>query len=122
MASSSSSTPINPLLGQSVTEKLTRSNHALWKAQNRAAVRGARMQGFLTGATKAPPEEITTKRADGKEIVVPNTDLEDWEAKDQQVLRYLLSSLSNDVLTAVSSSATAAEAWKGIEEMFGLQT
>ena len=41
-----------------VSEKLTRANHALWKAQVRAAMRGARLEGHLTGATKMPDEEI----------------------------------------------------------------
>jgi hypothetical protein len=76
MANSSSSAA-NPLLGQPVTEKLTKSNHALWKAQIRAAVRGARLQGYLTGASKAPSAEVVVKGADGKEVTVPNPALDD---------------------------------------------
>ncbi|CAN6284799.1 unnamed protein product [Urochloa humidicola] len=121
MASSSSS-PVNPLLGHPVTEKLSKTNHALWKAQVRAAVRGARLQGFLTGATKAPPAEIIVKGANDKEEKVPNPALEDWEATDQQVLGYLLSSLSKEVLSQVATCATATEAWTIIEEMFASQT
>jgi len=121
MASSSSSAA-NPLLGQPVTEKLTKSNHALWKAQIRAAVRGARLQGYLTGASKAPSAEVVVKGADGKEVTVPNPALDDWEATDQQVLSYLLNSLSKDILSQVATCATAAEAWKMIEDMFASQT
>ena len=121
MASSSSSTA-NPLLGQPVTEKLTKSNHALWHAQVRAAIRGARLMGYLTGVTKMPPETITRKDAAGKEEEVPNPALEDWEATDQQVLSNLLSSVSKEILTQVATCKTAAEAWKTIEAMFASRT
>ena len=107
MASSSAAS--NLLLGQPIAEKLTKSNHALWKAQVRAAVRGARLQGYLTGASQPPAAELVTKGADDKEIRVPNPTLEDWEATDQQVLSYLLNSLSKDILSQVATCATAAE-------------
>jgi hypothetical protein len=62
---SSSSNIVNPLLGQAVSEKLTKSNHVLWNAQVWAMIRGARLIGFLTGDAKAPDEKIKSKGADG---------------------------------------------------------
>jgi hypothetical protein len=94
MASSSSSTSTNPLLAQPVTEKLTKLNHLLWHAQAKAAIRGTRLLGFLTGDFKASPSKIMQKDPNGKEVEVLNPEYEDWEATDQQVLSYLLSSLS----------------------------
>jgi hypothetical protein len=110
MASISSSTSTNPLLAQPVTEKLMKLNHALWHAQVRAAIRGARVLGFLTGDSKVPPSMIMQKDTNCKEVEVLNPEYEDWEATDQQVLSYLLSSLSKQILTQVSSTTTAAEA------------
>jgi xanthosine utilization system XapX-like protein len=49
---------LNPLVGIVITEKLSKNNHAIWKAQVLAAVWGARLMGHLTGATVAPPTEI----------------------------------------------------------------
>jgi hypothetical protein len=98
-ALSSSSTLTNPLPAQPVTEKLTKLNHALWHAQVRAAIRGARLFGFLTGDSKAPPSKIMQKDTNGKEVEVLNPEYEDWEATNQQVLSYLLSSLSKEILT-----------------------
>ena len=69
-----------------------------------------------------PAAEVIQKGADGKDEKVPNPALEDWEAVDQQVLGYLLSLVSKDVLTQVATSTTAAEAWKTIEDMFASQT
>ena len=81
MSSSNSST--NLLSGQSVSEKLGKLNHALWKAQVRSAVRGARLQGHITGDTKAPEAELVAT-VDGKQEKKPNPAFDEWEALDQQ--------------------------------------
>jgi hypothetical protein len=121
MASSSSTITANPLLTQSVSKKLTKLNHALWQAQVKAAIHGARLLGFLTSDSKAPLSKILQRDTDGKEVKVPNPEPEDWDVTDQQVLSYLLSSLSKKILTQVSSATTATEAWKEIQGMFASQ-
>jgi hypothetical protein len=68
---------------QPVSEKLSKQNYSLWKAQVCAAVRGARLQGFLTGDIKPPALAIIVTGADGKEMKKPNPALEDWEATNQ---------------------------------------
>jgi hypothetical protein len=126
---SSSSTPSNPLLAQS-TEKLAKTNHALWFAQVRAIIRGAKLLGYLTGESRALPATILKLGADDKEvkdaagkvIMIKNLDFKDWDATDQQVLSYLLGSLSKDVLVQVSSCNTVAEAWAMIQGMYASQT
>jgi hypothetical protein len=115
---SSSSTPSNHLLTQP-TKKLAKTNHALWFAQVRAAIRGAKLLGYLTGDSRAPPATIPKLGADDKEvmdtvgkvIMIKNPDFEDWDAMGQQVLSYLLGLLSKDVLIQVSSYDTVVEAW-----------
>jgi hypothetical protein len=77
MTSSPSSTAENTLLAQSVSEKLTKLNHALWQAQVRATICGARLLGFLTSDSKAPPSKIMQKDTDAKEIEVLNPEHED---------------------------------------------
>jgi hypothetical protein len=119
---SSSFNIVNPLLSQPVSEKLTKSNHVLWNAQVRATIWGARLISFLTGDAKAPDEKIKSKGADGHEVEVPNPDYENWEATDQQVLSYLLASLSKDILQQVALCTTAAATWKEIQSMFASQT
>ena len=56
MASSSSTS--NPLSGIQVQEKLTRLNYAVWAAQILAAIRGARLEGYITGKTEAPAAKV----------------------------------------------------------------
>lgn len=121
MASSSSTAATNPFQGHPISEKLGKANHALWKVQVSAAVRGARLQGHLTGATKRPPAEIAVTK-DGATKKEPNPAHEDWEATDQQVLGYLLSSLTREVLMQVATCDTAAEVWSAIEQMYSTHT
>lgn len=122
MASSSSSIP-SALHGQSVSEKLTKSNFVLWKAQVLATLHDAQMAGFLDGSNKAPEATIVITKDDGKTTEkVANPALAQWVAQEQQVLSYLLSSLSRDVLTQVATLGKATEVWEAIESLFALQS
>jgi hypothetical protein len=121
MASSSLGNPLNPLVCIAISEKLSRTNHAMWKAQILAAVRGARLVSHLTGDSPAPAKQITAK-VDNKDTLVPNPEHEEWLAKDQQVLSFVLGNLGREVLVHVSSKEVAIEAWEAIEEMFSSQT
>jgi hypothetical protein len=107
-----------PMTAQPVSEKLTKLNHPTWRAQVLTAIRGAHLEGFLTGKTEAPATEIVSKDNDGKTIKTPNPVHESWLAQDQQVLSFLLSSLSKEILSSAASKSTAALAWKEIEGMF----
>ena len=118
----SSSMASNPLLGVQVTEKLTRQNHAMWSAQVLATLRGARLERYVNGKAVAPSEEIDEKQSDGKIAKASNPAYDEWFATDQQVLGFLLTSLSRDILAQVAIARTAAEAWKIITDMFASHT
>jgi hypothetical protein len=107
MAFPSSSVPsaIAPLAFP-VTEKLTRSNHQMWKAQVLSALRGVQKASFLKADAAPPPKTIADK--DGKQVANPEYDL--WNAHDQQVLNLLLSTSSREILSQISSSSMAAQA------------
>ena len=115
----SSSLTSNPLLGVQVTEKLT---HAMWSAQVLATLRGARLERYVNSKAVAPSEEVNEKTADGKVVTVVNPAYEEWFATEQQVLGFLLGSLSRDILAQVAISRTATEAWKAISDMFASHT
>lgn len=109
-ASSSSTTTSNPVLASQVSEKLGKQNHTLWLAQVLTAIRGARLDGHISGKTAAPREELKRKEdgKEGKEIMISNPAFEEWFAKDQQVLGFLFSSVTRDILTQVAGAKTAA--------------
>lgn len=50
--------------------------------------------------------------------MISNPEYELWEAKDKQVLNYLLCSISHEILIQVSTASTAAELWTAIRNMF----
>jgi hypothetical protein len=64
--SSNSSNSSNNLSLVQPGEKLMKTNHTLWYAQVRSALRGAKLMGYLTGDTKAPSTHIPAIGADGK--------------------------------------------------------
>ncbi|WVZ90565.1 hypothetical protein U9M48_036856 [Paspalum notatum var. saurae] len=123
MSTSSSTAAANPLAGVQVQEKLTRQNHAVWAPQVLTAIRGARLEGHITGKTAAPDAEIESKPSkDGDDAVkVPNPAYEEWFATDQQVLGFLYGSLSKEVMPQVATAKTAAQAWSTLQTMFASQ-
>jgi histone deacetylase 1/2 len=115
------SSMLNPLMGITITEKLGKANHAMWKSQVLAAVRGSRLVDHLTGASPVPEEQIAVKGNDGKEALVPNPEFEEWYFRDQQVLSFVLGSLGREVLAQVAAQDTAAKLWAAIEGMYASQ-
>jgi hypothetical protein len=77
MLSSSSSTSS---LGHLISEKLTRDNFILWKAQVIPIVHGAQLFGYQDGTTAEPARSDPNHSA--------------WVAQDQQVLGFINTSLS----------------------------
>jgi hypothetical protein len=78
-----------------VTEKLSRNNHQMWKAQVLSALRGAQVASYIDPVVQPPPLFLPLKD-DKKEEEPPiaNPEFAQWVAKDQQVMSYLLTSLS----------------------------
>jgi hypothetical protein len=84
-----------------VSEKHTRNNDMLWRVQVLAVIRGAQLAGFLDGTNKPPVEKIQiAKKPDKEDEVeeVSNPTFELWKAQEQQVLSYLLTLVTRDVL------------------------
>jgi trimethylamine:corrinoid methyltransferase-like protein len=50
--------------------------------------------------------------------LVDNPSYKQWLAQDQQVLSYLLSSMTKEILVQVASYEHAFEVWKAISDMF----
>lgn len=98
MASSSTSFLVAAPIGLLVTEKLTRHNFSMWKAQIMHAIRGAQLEGFLDGKAIELPKEIEVL-IDAKKVSTSNEAYAKWIAADQKVLGYLLSTVSKEILT-----------------------
>jgi hypothetical protein len=54
-------------------------------------------------------------------IKVPNPAYEEWYARDQQILGFLFTSVTKDVLSQITAAKKAAQAWSAVENMFTAQ-
>ncbi|XP_073351811.1 uncharacterized protein [Aegilops tauschii subsp. strangulata] len=120
MASSSSATGLN--LGAPPTERLTRANYLLWKAQVLPALRGAQVTGLLDGSDVAPPKTAQIEQADKTTAIGPNPLYGPWLLKDQQVLSYLLNSLSQEILAQVIGKESTFDLWIALTTLFASQS
>ncbi|XP_072149593.1 uncharacterized protein [Setaria viridis] len=118
---SSSSAPLSTPLGPPVSDKLMRDNFILWKAQFLPAVRGAKVLVILDGSIPEPPQVLEVE-VDGKKKEVPNLEHDSWVGKDQQLLSYLVNSVSKEVLTGIATATTSTQAWKALAVMFAAQS
>jgi hypothetical protein len=102
--SSSSAAPTSLLI--SVSEKLTRDNFRLLRAQVLPTISAAQLEGFILGSEKALAKILVVEK-DSKKVTVPNPDFAVWRVRDQHVLMYLVTSLSREVLAGVASNTTS---------------
>lgn len=122
MALSSTLAMVFNTLGHPVQEKLTRENFLLWKPQVLPAVHGVQLFGYLDSTKKKPEETVQVKGEDKVVQTVPNYEYLAWHAQDQQLLSYLNSSLSKEVLAQVATCTTSAETWKALQVMYSSQS
>jgi uncharacterized membrane protein YgcG len=108
-------------LGLPISEKLSKNNLQLWKLQVLPAIRGAQLEEHLASTAIPPPKEIVVKQG-GTETKEVNPEFTRWMALDQQVLSYLLSTMTRDVMLQVATATTAAELWAAVEEIFSSQS
>jgi hypothetical protein len=79
------------------------------------------LYGFLDGTSIKPAEQIKAKVGSAEEDV-PNPTFMVWKAQEQQVLSYLLSSMSRDILVQIAALPMAAAVWKHLETSFASQS
>ena len=103
-----------------ISEKLTHGNYPLWRAQVISSIREADLYDFLSPMVEPPPKYLM-KEGEDKEAPILNKEYGAWVAKHQQVLSYLLSSLSREILQQVSTTKTAGVALTAIQGIFASQ-
>jgi hypothetical protein len=72
---------------------------------------------FLDPKREAPSETVTAEK-DGKSVKEENPTYDAWVVTDQQVLSFLLNSLTPDIYVSVIGMDTTAEVWVAIKTMF----
>jgi hypothetical protein len=117
-----SSSTIGASIGAPPASKLTRENFLSWEAQIMPTLCGARVMRPLEVSDPAPPEFVDAEDADKNKIHVPNPAYNMWISRDQQVVSYIVNSISEDILSHVYGMVHAAEVWSAIHELFSSQS
>ncbi|KAK1618597.1 hypothetical protein QYE76_024114 [Lolium multiflorum] len=73
---------------------------------------------LLDGTDADPAKTIEVEDAEKKKVIVENPAYVGWLARDQQVLRFLLNTLSPDILIHLLDVSSTTEAWSAINSMF----
>ncbi|KAH9800558.1 hypothetical protein KPL71_000705 [Citrus sinensis] len=97
------------------------ANYLIWRSQVLASIRGNRLEKFIDETVTPPPSHIA-QRIDNELRSVENPDSSSWKAQDQVLLGWLLSLMSEGIISLVFNLKTSLEVWKAIETQFGSQS
>ncbi|KAH9646463.1 retrovirus-related pol polyprotein from transposon RE2 [Citrus sinensis] len=79
------------------------------------------LEKFIDNAVTPPPSHIA-QRVDDKLRSVKNPEFTTWRSQDQVMLGWLLSSMSEGIISLVFNLETSLEVWKTIKVQFGSQS
>jgi hypothetical protein len=113
-------TMLTPAFSHMVSVKLNHENYLLWSAQVLPYLRSQGLIGYIDGSALAPSQTINVTPSDDTDgrCVIVNPEYTSWYHQDQLVLSVINSSLSEDVLSTVISSASARDAWTTLEKSY----
>jgi hypothetical protein len=97
-----------------VAVKLNKGNYALWRAQVLPIIRDAQLQSYLDGTSIAPEKEVNVKITD-KTMKESNPEYIWWTALQQQVLGFLMTSMTQEVMGQAVTCDTPQEVWSLLE-------
>ncbi|KAH9747507.1 hypothetical protein KPL70_004741 [Citrus sinensis] len=86
-----------------------------------ALIRGNRLEKFIDDSTTPPHSHIAQRIRDDLRSV-ENPDFVTWRSQDPVLLGWLLSSMSEGIISLVFNLETSCEVWKAIEVQFGSQS
>lgn len=104
-----------PILS-SLSLKLTRSNYNYWRPQILATARTHGLDDLLLGQIEAP-EKYLQSSSELSSLQI-NPSYLDWIKRDQLLVSWLLSSVSEAMLGHVARCSSAAEIWNILENLF----
>jgi hypothetical protein len=100
-----------------VTNRLTKANFLLWRAQLLPYLQSLKLIGYLDGTQVALEKTVAASTGVGAEQV-SNPVYERWYDQDQQLLSGLLSSMTEEVLRDVVTAKSSREIWDSLQKKF----
>lgn len=98
--------------------KLSRDNYLLWKAQFVPLLKGHGLLSVVDGTAPIPPVVVKTTTSDGEITEEINPTYTAWEKKDQMVLSWLISSLTEPLLPLIVGHHTAQAIWEALTRAY----
>lgn len=97
--------------------KLNGKNYLAWRAQFILLLHYQNLYGFIDGTSIAPPQTINSTTTPITQILNPEYDL--WFKKDQLLLSWILSSLTEDIFSYIINLSSSFAVWEALARAFG---
>ncbi|KAK3028727.1 hypothetical protein RJ639_038618 [Escallonia herrerae] len=123
MASSSSTSIVAATSPSLVTSthtfsvKLTSKNYLAWKTQFLPILNYQNLHGHIDGSSFPPPKTIVSLTA--KNLLIRNPEYKAWFKKDQLLLSWIFSSLTEEIFPYIIVLSTSQEVWTALSHSFG---
>jgi hypothetical protein len=108
---SSSATSTVIVSSHSFSMKLNTKNYLAWKTQFIPILNYQNLNGIVDGTDSPPPKTVSSN---------PNPEYDAWFKKDQMLLSWLFSSLTEEIFPYVIGLSPSQEVWTALANSFGL--
>ncbi|KAM6582045.1 hypothetical protein CsatB_009047 [Cannabis sativa] len=115
--SNSSSRSSSLSFNHTLSIKLDENNFLPWRHQIYAAIKGHRLIKFLDPKV-APPKFVTAADEAGNRV---SEEFLEWDIQDSLLVSWLLSSMTEKILTRMVGCNSAAQIWTTLEEYYSAQ-
>ncbi|XP_021802649.1 uncharacterized protein LOC110746720 isoform X2 [Prunus avium] len=102
-------------IGSMVPIKLKRDNYLLWKSLFAPIFRRYRLSGIVDGTEPCPSVSIPDSTGSS---TIPNPAFDTWYEKDQNIIIWINSTLSEDLIPFTVGIQSARDLWLNLEKRF----
>ncbi|KAL9451128.1 hypothetical protein AB3S75_012805 [Citrus x aurantiifolia] len=102
--------------------KLTNNNYLLWRSQVVATINANDLEDLIDSSKTPPNRMMINIDSDQTVITSPNPQFQIWRRNDQQLMSWLLSTLSEEVLSAVVGARSSLDVWQILATQFGARS
>ncbi|KAK6915936.1 hypothetical protein RJ641_018797 [Dillenia turbinata] len=116
-ASTTSTPTLSSFSTHTFSIKLNGKNYLAWRAQFIPLLHYQNLYGFIDGTSTAPPKTIASTTTLITQMPNPEYDL--WFKKDQLLLSWILSSLTEDIFSYIINLSSSFAVWEALARAFG---
>ena len=101
-----------------IPSKLDQNNFLIWQKQVSTTIKGHRLQTYLSESSPRPAEFAS--EADERNGI-QSTAFLDWEQQDQLILSWLISSMTEGLLSRFINCENSSQVWSQLQVYFATQ-